>query len=75
MTTANMDQLLQQITKIIASPHTALTEHDTHRALSVFFALDEYLLDNVAEYCGDTGFGEIDFGYYASGILEELEAK
>ena len=75
MNTTEMDQLLQQITKIIASPHTALTEHDTRRALSVFFALDEYLLNNVPEYCGDTGFGEIDFGYYASGILEELEAK
>jgi hypothetical protein len=29
----------------------------------------------VPEYCGDTAFGEIDFGGYAAGVLDELEGK
>ena len=71
----SIDELFEMVTKTIASPHTTITEHDKHRAVCVFLYLDEYLMDNVPEYCGDTEFGEIDFGYYASGVLDELEGK
>ncbi len=30
---------------------------------------------NVPEYCSYSGFGEIDFGSYAAGVLDELEGK
>jgi hypothetical protein len=55
-----MDELFEIITKIIASPHNVITEHDKRRAIQVFLGFDDYLIDNVPEYCGDTEFGEID---------------
>jgi hypothetical protein len=70
-----MDELFEIITKIIASPRTVITEQDKHRAVQVFLAFDDYLIDNVPEYCGDTEFGEIDFGGYAANIIDELEGK
>ena len=27
------------------------------------------------EYCGNTALGEVDFGGYAAGVLDELEGK
>ena len=66
-------ELFDYITHIIASPHTAIIEHDKRRAISVFLAIEEFLMDNVPEYCGDTEFGEIDFGGYAAGVIDELE--
>ena len=71
----SIDELFEMITKVIASPHTTITEHDKHRAVCVFLYLDEYLMDNVPEYCGDTEFGETDFGGYAAGVLDEIEGK
>jgi hypothetical protein len=50
-----MDELFEIITKIIASPRTVITEQDKHRAVQVFLAFDDYLIDNVPEYC-DTEF-------------------
>ena len=71
----SIDELFEMVTKTIASPHTTITEHYKHRAVCVFLYLDEYLIDNVPEYCGDTEFGETDFGGYAAGVLDELEGK
>ena len=72
----SIDELFEIVTKVIASPHTAITEHDKRRAIQVFLGFDEYLMDNVPEYCDDTSeLCEIDFGYYAAGILDELEGK
>jgi len=71
----NLDELFEIVTKVIASPHTTITEHDKRRAIQVFLGFDDYLIDNVPEYCGDTEFGEIDFGGYAAGVLDELEGK
>jgi hypothetical protein len=51
-----MDELFEIITKIIASPHNVITEHDKRRAIQVFLGFDDYLIDNVPEYCGDTEF-------------------
>ena len=71
----SMDELFEMITKTIASPHKTITEHDKHRAVCVFLYLDEYLMDNVPEYCGDTEFGETDFGGYATNVLAQLELE
>jgi hypothetical protein len=69
-----LKELFEMVTTTIAEPHTTIIEHDKRRAIRVFIAFEEFLLDNVPEYCGDT-FGEIDFGGYAAGVLDELEGK
>jgi hypothetical protein len=73
--TLSIDELFEIVTKVIASPHTTILEHDKNRAIRVFIAFEEFLLDNVPEYCGYSGFGEIDFGGYAAGQLDILEGK
>ena len=71
----NLDELFEIVTKVIASPHTAITEHDKRRAIQVFLAFDEYLIDvDVASGRCDVG-DEYDFGSYAEKILDELEGK
>jgi hypothetical protein len=71
----NLDELFEIITKVIASPHTTITEHDKRRAIQVFLAFDEYLIDvDVASGRCDVG-DEYDFGSYAEKILDELEGK
>ena len=69
------DELFDMVAKTIAEPHTIITEHDKRRAIRVFLYLDEFMMENVPEYCSDTEFGEIDFGGYAAGVLDELEGK
>ena len=69
----SIDELFEMVTKTIAEPNTTITEQDKRKAIRVFLYLDEFMMENVPEYCGDTEFGEIDFGYYASGVLDELE--
>ena len=71
----SIDELFEMITKTIAEPHSQICEHDKRRAIRVFLQFDEYLMENVPEYCGGTELGEIDFGSYASEILSELEEK
>jgi hypothetical protein len=73
--TLSIDELFEIVTKVIASPHTTITDQHKHRAIRVFIAFEEYLLDNVPEYCGNTALGEIDFGSYAAGQLDILEGK
>ena len=73
--TLSIDELFEIVTKVIASPHTAITEHDKRRAIQVFLGFDEFMMENVPDYCGDTELGEIDFGAYAAGILDEIEGK
>jgi hypothetical protein len=73
--TLSIDKLFEIVTKTIAEPHTTITDQHKRRAIRVFIAFEEYLLDNVPEYCGGTELGEIDFGSYAAGILDELEGK
>jgi len=70
----NLDELFEIVTKVIASPHTAITEHDKRRAIQVFLGFDEYMIDvDVAAGRCDVG-DEYDFGSYAEKILDELEA-
>jgi len=69
------DELFEMVTKIIASPHTTITEHDKRRAIQVFLGFDEYMIDvDVAAGRCDVG-DEYDFGSYAEKILDELEGK
>jgi hypothetical protein len=71
----SIDELFDMVAKTIAEPHTIITEHDKRRAIRVFLYLDEFMMENVPEYCGDTELGEIDFGSYAAGVLDEIEGK
>jgi hypothetical protein len=71
--TLSIDELFEIVTKVIASPHTAITEHDKRRAIQVFLGFDDYLIDALPGYCEEGC--EIDFGAYASEILSELEEK
>ena len=66
-------ELFEIITKIIASPHTTILEHDKRRAVQVFLAFDEYLIDHLPGYCEEGC--EIDFCDFANKILDELEGK
>jgi hypothetical protein len=71
----SIDELFEIITKVIAEPHNVITEHDKRRAIQVFLAFDEYLIDvDVAAGRCDVG-DEYDFGSYAEKILDELEGK
>jgi len=70
-----MKEFFDMVTKTIAEPHTTITEHDKRRAIRVFLYLDEFMMENVPEYCGNTELGEIDFGSYAAEQLDILEGK
>jgi hypothetical protein len=69
------DELFEMVCRIIAHPHSQICEHDKRRAIQVFLAFDEFMMENVPEYCGDTALGEIDFGSYAAEQLDILEGK
>jgi hypothetical protein len=69
----SIKEFFEMVTKTIAEPNTTITEQDKRKAIRVFLYLDEFMMENVPEYCGDTEFGEIDFGYYAAGVLDEIE--
>ena len=71
--TLSIDELFEMVTKVIASPHTAITEHDKRRAIQVFLGFDDYLIDALPGYCEEGC--EIDFGGYASDQLDILEGK
>lgn len=71
--TLSIDELFEIVTKVIASPHTTITDQHKRKAIRIFLYLDEFMMENVPEYCEDTVLGDIDFGYYASGVLDELE--
>ncbi len=69
--TLSMDELFEIVTKTIAEPDL----QDKRKAVLVFLYFDEYLMENVPEYCGDTAFGDVDFGGFAAGQLDILEGK
>jgi len=71
--TFSIDELFEVVTKKIASPHTTITEHDKRKAICVFLYFDDYLIDALPGYCEEGC--EIDFGGYASEILDEIEGK
>ena len=69
----SIKQFFEMVTKTIAEPNTTITEQDKRKAIRIFLYLDEFMMENVPEYCGDTALGDIDFGYYAAGVLDEIE--
>jgi hypothetical protein len=74
--TLSIDELFDMVTKTIAEPNTTITEQDKRKAIRVFLYLDEFMMENVPEYCDDTSeLCEIDFGGYAAGVLDEIEGK
>ena len=73
MKPVTLDELFDVVTKMIASPHTAITEHDKRRAIQIFLGFDDFLIDNLEGYCGDDC--EFDFGAYAAEQLDILEGK
>ena len=69
----SIKEFFEMVTKTIAEPNTTITEQDKRKAIRIFLYLDEFMMENVPEYCGDTALGDIDFGYYAAGVLDEIE--
>jgi hypothetical protein len=69
-----MEDLFELITKIIASPHTTITKLDRQRAIQVFLAVDDFLIDEVPSYT-QSECDNIDFGAFAAGKIDELEEK
>ena len=69
----SIKEFFEMVTKTIAEPNTTITEQDKRKAIRVFLYLDEFMMENVPEYCEDTVLGDIDFGYYAAGVLDEIE--
>ena len=66
-----LNELFEMVAEVIAEPH----KRNKLKAIRVFLYFDEYLIDALPGYCGDTELGEIDFGSYAAGVLDELEGK
>lgn len=67
-----LDQLYDYITRYVASPHTAIVEHDKRRALLIISAFQEFILDAI-----DVGHNvhEIDFSEFVHQQLDILEGK
>jgi hypothetical protein len=66
------DELYDHITKYVASPHTAITEHDKRRACLILGAFMEFLLDCADE---DVDPRTLDMTGFVSEKLDELEGK
>ena len=66
------DELYDHITKYVASPHTAITEHDKRRACLILGAFMEFLLDCADE---DVDPRTLDMTGFVSEKLDELEDK
>jgi hypothetical protein len=69
----SIKEFFEMVTKTIAEPNTTITDQHKRKAIRIFLYLDEFMMENVPEYCDDTALGEIDFGYYAAGVLDEIE--
>jgi len=72
-------ELFDIITKIVASPHSAIVEHDKRRAVQIMIAFDEYCSyywqddeDVMRPWIDMT---DVDFGELCTEILNELEGK
>jgi hypothetical protein len=67
-----LDELYDHITHYVASPHTAIVEHDKRRALLIITAFQEFILDCVDE---DNDVHTIEFAEYVHTQLDILEGK
>lgn len=66
------DEIYDHITRYIASPHTAITQHDKRRACLILGVFMEFILD-----CDDDGIGisEIDLTDFIAEQLDILDGK
>lgn len=71
----DMNELFELVTKIIGNrPGTGvINDYDKIRAVRVFLAFDEFLIDNLPGYCEEKF--DFDFQKHADKILDELEGK
>lgn len=71
------DELFQHVLTIVAdyriNYETEFAEHDKRRAIQIFLAFDEFMIDNLEGYCSDSRM--FDFEEYASYQLDILEGK
>lgn len=67
-----LDELYDYITRYVASPHTAIVEHDKRRALLIIIAFQDFILDCQNE---NVNVNEIDFADYVNQQLDILEGK
>jgi hypothetical protein len=67
-----LDELYDYITRYVASPHTAIVEHDKRRALLIITAFQDFILDCQNE---NVNVNEIDFADYVNQQLDILEGK
>lgn len=65
-----LEELLDKVAKVIAHPHTTITEHDRERAAKVFLTFDPYL----EPYLPCT-YPELDFKGYGDDVIKQLERK
>ena len=68
----DFDELYNHITKIVASPHTAITEHDKRRALHIITVFQDFVLDCVDD---ENDVHTIEFAEYVHTQLDILEEK
>jgi hypothetical protein len=66
------DQLYDYVVKYVASPHTAIVEHDKRRALLIITAFQDFILDCQNE---NVDVNTIDFADYVHQQLDILEGK
>ena len=71
-----LEELYENVLTIVADYRlnydSEFSEHEKRRAIQIFLAFDDYLIDNLPGYCSDDC--PIDFGDYAAKMLNELEA-
>lgn len=76
-----MEQLFEQVQKIVAHPHSALTDHDKARAAKIFMMLNDfvYKTETVAnenavsgeEYVYTVNSKDLDFGSFVFDNADE----
>lgn len=62
-------ELFEKVTRVIAHPHTTITEHDKERAAIVFLLFDSYMEDAITR---SEDFESLLFSKYARRVLDEL---
>jgi hypothetical protein len=76
-----MEQLFEQVQKIVSHPHTALTEHDKVRAAKIFMMLNDFVYKTETvvnedaapgeEYAYTVNSKDMDFGSFVFDMADE----
>ena len=67
-----MEELFEKVTRVIAHPHTTITEHDRERAAKVFLLFDSYLKEMVMGF-EDEDCPSLLFDDHAQYVLDRLK--